>query len=296
MLISLQVNFKALSIPDSFIKKMEEKTQCKIINGFSDDADIVVFAGKPLPGKKTVFMQSISAGVNHLDFNNIDSKIEISSNADAWSIPVAEHAFALILANYKNICSSNSNIRAGTYDRIPGKSLYGRTMGILGYGGIGREIAIRARPFGIHTIGFGRTEKEHPELDTFTKNIEDVAKNSHIAVITLPLNVYTKGIINNKFLSAFNGDAIVNVGRAEIVNKDDMLHYLIENPEKYFLTDVWWGEPDVKGPIPDNVIITPHVAGITQNFIYVPVEKAFDNVVSYLNGRPKNIVNRNDYV
>jgi phosphoglycerate dehydrogenase-like enzyme len=296
MIISLQVNFKALNVPDSFIAEMEEKTGCRIVKGFSDDADIVVFAGKPVPGKKTVFMQSISAGVNHLDFNKIDQKIMICSNADGWSIPVAEHAFALLLAAYKNICTSNSSIRNGKYERFPGKALYGETIGILGYGGIGREIAIRARSFGMHTIGFGRTEKSHPELDIFTKDIEYIAKNSDIAAITLPLNNYTRGIINKDFLSMFKGDAIINVGRAEIVNMPDMINYLTENKDKCFVTDVWWGEPDIKPPIPDNVIVTPHVAGIAKNFMLAPVENAFNNVVAYLNGKPKNIVDRNDYI
>ena len=178
MIISLQANFSGLSIPDNFIEDLKKRTGCSIVRGFSDDAEIVVFAGKPVPGKKTKFMQSISAGVNHLDFKNIDSKIEICSNADAWSIPVAEHAFALILAKYKNICQSDANIKNRVYKREPGNSLYGETIGILGYGGIGREIAKRAKAFGMHTIGYGRTERTDPELDIFTKESEYVARNS----------------------------------------------------------------------------------------------------------------------
>ena len=295
MIISLQANFSGLSIPDNFIEDLKKRTGCSIVRGFSDDAEIVVFAGKPVPGKKTKFMQSISAGVNHLDFKNIDSKIEICSNADAWSIPVAEHAFALILAKYKNICQSDANIKNRIYKREPGNSLYGETIGILGYGGIGREIAKRAKAFGMHTIGLGRTERTDPELDIFTKDSEYVARNSDIVAITLPLNRYTRGMVDYNFLSMVKGDIIVNVGRSEIVDRDGMIQFLNENKNKWFLTDVWWGEPEITGSIPENVIVTPHVAGLSKNFMMVPVELAFDNVLAYLHGTPKNIVNRNDY-
>ncbi len=295
MIISLQVRFAGLDIPDDFIRIVEERTGCTVVRGFSDDAEIVVFAGKPEPGKKTIFMQSISAGVNHLDFNNIDKRIVISSNADAWSIPVAEHAMALILSRYKNICKSNADIRNGNYKREMTASLYGQTIGILGYGGIGREVAIRARAFGMRTMGFGRTEKEDPALDVFSRDSEYVAKNSDIIVISLPLNLHTKGMVDYKFLSIFKGDTIVNVGRPEIVNRDDMIKFLKENKNKWFLTDVWWGEPDITGEIPENAILTPHVAGLARNFMQIPVEKAFENVVAYINGNPKNVVNRDDY-
>ncbi len=295
MIISLQANFSGLSIPDNFIEDLKKRTGCSIVRGFSDDAEIVVFAGKPVPGKKTKFMQSISAGVNHLDFKNIDSKIEICSNADAWSIPVAEHAFALILAKYKNICQSDANIKNRIYKREPGNSLYGETIGILGYGGIGREIAKRAKAFGMHTIGLGRTERTDPELDIFTKDSEYVARNSDIVAITLPLNRYTRGMVDYNFLSMVKGDIIVNVGRSEIVDRDGMIQFLNENKNKWFLTDVWWGEPEITGSIPENVIVTQHVAGLSKNFMMVPVELAFDNVLAYLHGTPKNIVNRNDY-
>ena len=125
---------------------------------------------------------------------------------------------------------------------------------------------------------------------------EYVAKNSDVILISLPLNKHTRGMIDYKFLSSVKGNIIVNVGRSEIVNMDDMIKFLEENKNKWFLTDVWWGEPEIKGEIPENVIITPHVAGLARNFMQVPVEKAFENVVAYIHGNPGNIVNRNDYI
>jgi lactate dehydrogenase-like 2-hydroxyacid dehydrogenase len=296
MKISLQVNFSSMSIPDTLIKELEKQTGCEIIRGFSDDAEIVVFAGKPEVGKKTVFMQSVSAGVNHVDFRGIPENVTVCSNADAWSIPVAEHAFALLLSKYKNICKSDSLMRNGKYERELSDSLYGKTLGIMGYGGIGREMARIARVFGMKIIGFGRTEPSDNNLDLFTMDKLYIPENVDIMAITLPLNRYTKGFIDYDLLTKFKGNIILNVGRSEVVEKDGMLKYLSENPEKWFLTDVWWGEPEIEGKIPDNVIVTPHIAGLAKDYMIVPVKKAFQNVSAYLKGQPKNVVNRKDYL
>jgi phosphoglycerate dehydrogenase-like enzyme len=296
MKISLQINFSSLKVPDSLVEELEKQTGCKIIKGFSDDAEIIVFAGKPVIGEKTVFMQSVSAGVNHLDFKNIPENITVCSNADAWSIPVAEHAFALILSKYKNICKSDSLIRNGKYVRELSDSLYGQTLGIMGYGGIGREMARIARAFYMKTIGFGRTPPDDDNLDLFTGDKYYIPANADIMALTLPLNNYTKEFVDHELLSKFKGNIILNVGRSEVVNREDMLNYLSENPEKWFLTDVWWGEPKIEGKIPDNVIVTPHVAGLAKDYMSVPLNRAFENVSAYLKGKPKNVVNRNDYL
>ena len=296
MKISLQINFSAMSIQYSLIHELEKQTGCEIIRGFSDDAEIVVFAGKPKAGKNTVFMQSVSAGVNHVDFKDIPENVTVCSNADAWSIPVAEHAFALLLSKYKNICKSDSLMRNGIYKRELSESLYGKTLGIMGYGGIGREMARIARAFGMKTVGFGRTEPIDNNLDHFTMDRLYIPENADIMAITLPLNKHTRGFIDYELLTKFRGNIILNVGRAEVVKKEDMLNYLSENPEKWFLTDVWWGEPKIQGKIPDNVIVTPHVAGLAEDYMIVPLEKAFQNVSAYLKGHPKNVVNRNDYI
>ncbi len=296
MEISLQLEGRIKNMDKTLIKKLENIVNINIVEGFDDNADIVVFSGIPKPGKKTVFMQSLSAGVNHIDFSKIDNNIIISSNADAYSIPVAEHVFALILSKIKNICKFDNEIKNNNYHREFTESLYNMSIGILGYGGIGSEVARLAKAFNMKTYGFGRTAKNDNNLDYFTEDPDYIYENSDIIVITLPLNKYTKDFINKDNLNKIKGNIIVNVARSDIVNKNDMLNYLNENKNKFFLTDVWWNEPEIKDKIPDNVIITPHIAGMAKNYIDIPLIKAFENVKNYLNGKPKNVVNRNDYL
>ncbi len=284
------------NIDNNILEKLKSIVNADIVEGFDENAEIVVFSGIPVPGKKTVFMQSLSAGVNHIDFSKIDEKIVICSNANAYSIPVAEHVFALILSHLKKICKFDNEIKNNIYKRESTGALYGMSVGILGYGGIGSEVAKLAKAFNMKTYGFGRTIKKDNNLDYFTEDPDYIYKNSDIIVITLPLNKYTVNFINKNSLNKIKGNTIVNVGRAEIVNHDDMLNYLNQNKNKFFLTDVWWNEPEIIDKIPDNVTITPHIAGVANNYMEIPLIRAFNNVKNYLNGKPENIVNRNDYL
>ncbi len=296
MKISLQMKGRIKKIDKNLLEKLKSIVNAEIVEGFDDDAEIVVFSGHPEPGKKTVFMQSLSAGVNHVDFSKINDKILICSNADAYSIPVAEHVFALILSHLKKICKFDYEIKNNIYKREFTESLYDMSIGILGYGGIGSEVARLAKAFNMKTYGFGRTVKKDNNIDYFTKDPNYIYENSDIIIISLPLNKYTVGFINKNNLNKIKGNIIVNVGRSEIVNHDDMLNYLKNNKNKFFLTDVWWNEPEINDKIPENVVITPHIAGMAKNYIDVPLIRAFNNVKNYLNGKPENIVNRNDYI
>ncbi len=284
------------NIDNNILEKLKNIVNVDIVEGFDKNAEIVVFAGIPVPGKKTVFMQSLSAGVDHIDFSKIDGKIIICSNADAYSVPVAEHVFALILSHLKKICKFDSEIKNNIYKREFTGSLYGMSVGILGYGGIGSEVVRLAKAFNMKTYGFGRTSKKDRNLDYFTEDPDYIYENSDIIVITLPLNKYTVNFINKNSLNKIKGNTIVNVGRSEIVNHDDMLNYLNQNKNKFFLTDVWWNEPEIRDKIPDNVTITPHIAGMANNYMEIPLIMAFNNVKNYLNGKPENIANRNDYL
>ena len=69
-------------------------------------------------------------------------------------------------------------------------------------------------------------------------------------------------MVLGKPLSIFSGKYIINVARANIVKEGDMRSFLKNNPDKFYLSDVWWNEPEINMPVPHNVILTPHVAGI----------------------------------
>ncbi len=281
---------------DDVSKECNKITGLETIKGFSDDADIVLFSGTPEPGKNTKFMQSISAGVNHLNFSKISENILISSNADGYSIPVAETVIALLLSYAKKICFSNNEIHNGIYQQLEDKdylTLYNKKLGILGYGGIGKESAKLASAFGMKIYVYSRSY----EKDVYSEymDIKNIMENCDFVLISFPLNQYTMGIINKNMLNLFKGFAIINAGRGEIVDHDDILNHLKNHKNFYYLTDVWYNEINMTEKIPDNVLITPHMAGMSDN-VMLPVQKACNNIKNYINGNPGNVVNRNDYI
>ncbi|HKJ96268.1 MAG TPA: NAD(P)-dependent oxidoreductase, partial [Thermoplasmataceae archaeon] len=116
-----------------------------------------------------------------------------------------------------------------------------------------------------------------------------------VVVVSTPLNQGTRGMVNRSLLSKFKGTYIVNVARAEVVDKDDMLKFLKDNPEKFYFSDVWWGEPELTVPIPENAMLTPHVGGFTEKTLRDATLKACENVKRFLEGHPENVVDLGDY-
>jgi len=106
------------------------------------------------------FIQTISAGTDHIDFSKIPSNTLVASNAGAYSISVAEHTFALLLECTKRISAFENETKQGIYEPHSTKLLYGKTIGIIGYGGIGSRVASIAKTFGMKVVTVGRGHRD----------------------------------------------------------------------------------------------------------------------------------------
>ncbi len=265
-----------------------------------DDADIQIVLAKFVPTEKLKVVQTTSAGVDHLEFSKLPDGVEVFSNAGAFSDPVAEHAFAMILAHEKKICHYFSETRKGIYKRDNYMkervgTLSGRTLGVLGHGGIGRSCARIAKVFGMSVNAYTRSPKEDPNVDSFLSSAEELVSNCDILLLALPKTKDTLGIVNSELLGKFNGDMIVNMARSDIVVETDLKSFLKENPEKVYLSDVWWKEPKVEFPLPENAFLTPHVGGISRDSADNAILRACRNVKNYLDGHPENRVKIDEY-
>lgn len=260
-----------------------------------EDAEIQIILGKFVPTEKLKMVQTISAGVDHLKFSELPENVTLCSNAGAFSDPVAEHAFAMLLAHAKKICQFVSETRNGVYRKERVDSLYGLTFGILGHGGIGRSSARIAKGLGMRVLAYTRTVKEDPNVDAFVATPEEIFSKSDVLLVALPKTKATLGIVDRKLLSLFKGSVIVNVARADIVNESDMKEFLASHRDVNYLSDVWWNEPNVAFPIPENAMLTPHVGGISRESADKAVLRACRNVKLYLDGKPENLVNVSEY-
>lgn len=260
-----------------------------------EDAEIQIVLPRFVPTDKLKLIQTVSAGVDHINFNEIKDGVTLCSNAGAFSDPVAEHAFAMILAHTKKIFQFTDETRKGIYKKDRVQTLFGLNLGILGYGGIGRSAARIAKSFGMTVYAHTRTVLEDPNVDEFLNSKEKLVENSDVLFLALPKTNKTFGIVDKGLLSHFGGTMIVNMARADIVSEKDMLDFLSGNPNVWYLSDVWWNEPDVKFPIPENAMLTPHVGGISKESADNAFFLACTNVKRYLDGKPQHIVDISEY-
>lgn len=283
-------------VDQEVVKKCSEITGLEVLVNEPEDAEIQIVLRRFVPTGKLRMVQTVSAGVDHLKFNELPEGVVLCSNAGAFSDPVAEHAFAMLLSHAKKICHFSSETRNGTYRKERVDTLNGLTLGILGHGGIGRSSARIAKAFGMKVIAFTRTVREDPNVDRFVGSQEDIFRESDILLIALPKTRETIGSVGSRLLSMFRGQVLINVARADIVDEASMKKFLDENPDRYYLSDVWWDEPEVKFPIPMNAMLTPHVGGISRESADQAFIRACTNVRRYLDGNPENIVNVAEYL
>jgi|YelNatPaOPRAMG01_1025707.scaffolds.fasta_scaffold00512_17 phosphoglycerate dehydrogenase-like enzyme len=267
---------------------------CNEITGMTytpdiDEADVVFFGPKPQIGKSTKILQRLYAGTDDLNLSSIPAGITVLSNAGGYNEPVAETVFALLLSHYKKVCRHNSDMHAGIYKKLGVETLFGKRIGIYGFGGIGQQVAKIASVMGMQVAAYSRHRIPFPDV-TWHDSLEKLAESIDILVICTPLSPETKGIINASILDRFKGNCIVNIARANIVDQDSMLSFLSRNSDKYFLTDVWWGEPNIKVIPPENCVVTPHIGGNGGEYRNEAFARAFRSVKSFLEGNMHNVV------
>ncbi|MDA4117117.1 MAG: hypothetical protein OK455_02105 [Thaumarchaeota archaeon] len=269
--------------------------------------------------RKLRFFQAGNAGVNGIRFDLLPKSVVLCSNAGAYSGEVAEFAIGLMLAAAKGIVRFDLELRRGRYadgtqsrrrlDELGGRVAFmrGKTLGIIGYGGIGRSTAGLARPFGMKVLAFGRREIHDSGVTPLRgkKALTRLLRESDAVVLTLPLTKATRGFIGKEELAAMKPDAIlVNVARGELVQARAVYDWLAKNPRSAYATDVWWpkeggGEsfsPDLPFLELDNFIGTPHASGPSALVTGSVAKASIENLMRYLKGNPlKNVVDRAEY-
>lgn len=259
------------------------------------------------------FIQSVLVGVNHIPFESLPRRVIVCSNAGAFSLEVGEHAWALVLAAAKKIVAHSRRIShgesemsgfAGEADDI--QVLKGKTLGVLGYGGIGRQVARFGSAFGMRVIAFARKDAPDPWVRVYRGRggLDSVLKQSDVIVIALPLTRRTEKVIGERELSEMRSTSVlVNVARGDLVDQHALYSHLVLNLSFRYATDVWWynegketlmtGNQLIKLP---NFVGTPHMSGPTGLATGNPARRAAENTLRFLKGqRPQNVVKRSEY-
>lgn len=255
------------------------------------------------------FVQILPAGANIVPFGAIAPGVVIASNAGAYAQPMAEHVMAMVLALAKNIVVKHDELRSGRWDRSEdSRSLAGKTVGIVGFGGIGRAVAGLTRAFSMRIMAInsrGKTD-EPVEFVGTPADLPAVLVASEVVVIAVPLTKTTAGMIGREQLRSMRPDAIlINVARGNVVDEDALYEHALQNAGFRVGLDVWWAEPFQAGlfhtnrpllKLP-NVIGSPHNSAQTAGIGQVAMSRAGENIRRFLRGEPlTGVVDRAQYV
>jgi D-3-phosphoglycerate dehydrogenase len=209
------------------------------------------------------------AGYNTIDVKAASERgIYVSNCPGKNAIAVAELAFGLICAVDRRIADNVADLRAGQWNKkeySKARGLYGRTLGIIGLGQIGREMIPRAKAFGMHVTGWSRrlTPEYAAELGvTFRQTITEVANDCDILSIHLALTPDTRGIINADIFEVMRpGSYFINTSRAEVVDQAALIQAVKTKNLRVGL-DVFASEPaGATGEFTDEIIKLPGVIG-----------------------------------
>ena len=212
---------------------------------------------------------------------------------------VAEHAFLLLLALERNLLFHTDSTRSGGWKRRTGFELLGKTMGIVGLGRIGKEVAVRAKAFGIHLVGHGRHWDEAFAAAhgiRRMRTIEELLAVSDYVSLHTDLKPETHNLICAASLTKLKpGALIVNCARGEVVNSADVAAALKSGQLRGYATDVLDQEPPpADHPLTNlpNCIVTPHIASRTAESVQRQASCAVENLIKAFRGeKPEGIKN-----
>ena len=268
--------------PEELKASLKDVTALVVRNRTKVTAEIIAAA----PKLKVIARAGV--GLDNIDIKAADAAgVVVVAGLGANAVSVGELTLGLALALLRNVPGHDVATRDGGWVRTPGRELSGLTWGLLGCGATGLATAKLLQGFGCSVIGYDPYAKNlsNIELTTF----DEVLKRSDVVSIHMPSTAETNGSINSASLALMKPDAIiVNVGRGEVINEADLMAALKAKTIAGAALDVRAQEPPVKGEMEEipNLILTPHVAGITKESQLRINQILTSNIELVLNSKP----------
>ena len=255
-----------------------------------DDAITRAVLEKSLPRLKVISKYGI--GLDKIDVPATkEFGIPVLFTPGVNHMTVAEHTFGLLIGLTKHIVTTAAAARNGEWLRLTGHEIYGKTMGIIGLGRIGKEVAVRARAFDMDVIAFDPYWDEEFAAKHNIKRcatMDEVLTQSDVVSLHCNLTDETRSMINtDKIAEMKDGVVILNCARGEIVETADMVTALNSGKLGGYGTDVL----DVEPPPADhpllsakNCIVTPHIGSRTYESVPRQAMKSLNNLINALSG------------
>ncbi|QXE17863.1 phosphoglycerate dehydrogenase [Clostridium sp. 001] len=277
---------------DEFIEKIHDVDA--LIVAFTQINENVL---KNAPNLKIVCKHGV--GVDNIDLEATKKRnVYVTNVPNANKHAVADFAFGLILASARQIPQANDLTKKGEWPRIFGTDVHGKTLGIIGLGNIGKEVAFRAKGFSMNVLAYDPypDEKFAAQNGITFVTIDELLKQSDFVSIHIPLLDSTRDLINYQKMKIMKkGSYLVNASRGGIVVENDLYKALKEGVISGAALDVFTEEPLKSHPLFElpNFIASPHIAGYTAGATDALGMTCVENIVNVLvnNEKPEFIVN-----
>lgn len=256
-----------------------------------DDAMTRAVMEKSLPRLKVISKYGI--GLDKIDLKSAkDLGLPVLFTPGVNHTTVAEHTFALLLAVVRNLVVEANHVAAGRWTRITGNELCGKTLVLVGLGRIAKEVAIRARAFGLRVIVFtNHWDEDFARRQNLERaaTLDDALRRADFVSLHTKLTAETKGLLDARRLALLpKGVVIVNTGRGELIDLDALVAAIKSGRIRYG-ADVLDQEPP-----PDDhpllglpgVVLTPHIGSRTHESVQRQASCAVENLVLFLSGKP----------
>lgn len=265
-------------------------------------ADIALIMGAPMKSEllgqtsRLRFIQKMGAGVDNIDLEICQTAgITVARLSAGNAIQVAEHTAMMILAASRRLIALDSRVRAGHWDKEPARGviqhIHGKTVGIIGFGAIGRRLARILTGFEVQAIycdPIPAPSAIEAALGARRVSFEELLTTADIVTVHTPLTDETRGMIGGAEIARMRRDAVlVNCARGGIVDEEALAEALRDGKLLGAGLDVFRSEPPGTSPIFDieTAVLSPHCAGATLNNFTAIAARAMANAEAYLEGR-----------
>ncbi|WP_017728939.1 D-2-hydroxyacid dehydrogenase [Halalkalibacterium ligniniphilum] len=295
----LQTDFPQLNF--QFFNRMNE------VGEALRDAEILITYGEDLTpelieqAQALKWIMVISAGLDKMPFAAIKERNILVTNAKGiHALPMAEYTLAMILQVAREAKTIISHEQRKVWDRkVPMHEINGSTLGILGVGAIGQEIARLAKAFGMKVIGLNSTGAPVEWVDHMVtiNTVDSLLADSDYVVSVLPLTKQTNGFMSyRRFEKMKPSSVFINIGRGKTVKQEELVQVLKQGIISHAILDVFEKEPlpeDHPFWTMENVTVTPHISGISAQYQPRAFEIFRHNLSVYLKGNG-TLMNRID--
>jgi len=299
-------------VPDGFTVETLEDLSYESLLRQCVDADYLLVSGR-LPidegvlsaAKHLKMMQRTGVGTEMLDIEAIKRhNIPVYVNAGVNARSVAEHTITLILACLKRLPQINQQVHNGVWKKqqtgVTTHELYGKTVALVGMGNIGRTVAAMLKPFGVrifYTDVFRQSETVERDLGIiYFPSFEAMLPEADVLSFHCPLTKENHGMLNSDTLSMLKpGAIVVNTARGKLVNPDALYDAIRSGHVSATGLDTHYEEPTREGyklAELENVILTPHIGGLSYEAFESMMREAMSNIIAYEDGRLDEIASK----